>query len=299
MTMACATPPTNPPANAAVVREVPHASSWRLVNVLPNMNIAPTNAPSMVRLDVPVHNAGIPPSRTSFCIAVIILSFETVTRVLIFSRGVPPLKSEAIRSKAPRIKVFPIERCTNTVAWILSVPKKSSPWSSSVSAREVKSGVFAMDRRFLRNDGNRFWRGWKVVECTADAVTNEWWLWNTRGDWDTKRHATMIKWMGFRHKMEQGSRCNKVVGCCVRHRRFCILFIWLRMNERLIGVRNYRQVEAMGLIFRAMMYNVLITDVWCSFHTFRPTCIGYRISDIGSLRSIPCDKRQCRMDRHS
>ena len=68
----------------------------------PTMKKAPKSAPSTVRLAVPAHKARTPPSRTIFLNASIPDSVETVTRVLIHSKGVPPVKSDAIRNAEPR-----------------------------------------------------------------------------------------------------------------------------------------------------------------------------------------------------
>lgn len=61
MMAACATPPTNPPARAAIVGGAPHRLSCDLVATLPTIKTAPISAPSTVRLGDPVHNAPIPP----------------------------------------------------------------------------------------------------------------------------------------------------------------------------------------------------------------------------------------------
>ena len=104
--MACATPPTIPPAKAATVGDPPNALICVLVTLDANMKHAPTKAPSKIRDCVPVHKACTPPFCTMLRYAVSGPSLVVVTRVLTDSNGVPPDKSEAMRKKAPRAKVL-------------------------------------------------------------------------------------------------------------------------------------------------------------------------------------------------
>jgi hypothetical protein len=60
----------------------------------------------MVRENEPAHKLPIPPSATIALHAAMGPSVVLVTRHLMDSRGVPPVKSDATRRKAPRANVF-------------------------------------------------------------------------------------------------------------------------------------------------------------------------------------------------
>eukprot|EP00977_Amphora_coffeiformis_P006597 scaffold1424_cov168-Amphora_coffeaeformis.AAC.10 len=98
-------PPTNPPPRAVKIGGAPMALNRCLVKVDPSMNTAPTRAPSTIRVDDPLHKDRMPPSAIMLRAAVGMFSFVVVTRVLIFSKTVPPARSDEIRKMAPRARV--------------------------------------------------------------------------------------------------------------------------------------------------------------------------------------------------
>ena len=82
-----------------------------------------TNLPSTVRDGVPAQSAQNPPSLTILVVASHGPSKVVVTRHLMDSRGVPPVRSDAIRSAAPRMRFLPSddEACFSMISSQLQI----------------------------------------------------------------------------------------------------------------------------------------------------------------------------------